>query len=630
MPSARGPEETALPALYLVITSALVALIAYRLYGAFLAAKVATLDDLRVTPAHTRRDGRDYVPTHPLVLFGHHFAAIAGAGPLIGPVLAAQFGYLPGFLWLLVGSVLAGGVHDFVILTASVRSQGRSLANIAREQVSPLTGGATAVAIVFVMSVALAAMALVVVNSLKQSAWGVFSILCTIPIALAMGLWSYRIRPGAIRTATAAGVVLMLLTVGLGAWVQQSPLRAWFTHPEHSIAVGIMVYGFIASVLPVWLLLCPRDYLSSFMKVGAVVLLAIGVIVVNPRLHMPAVTPFIHGGGPVIPGPLFPFVFITIACGAISGFHSLIASGTTPKMIDRERHILPISYGAMVLEGFVGVVALVAACALEPADYFAINSPPAVFATLGMPIRNLHGLEAQVGETLAGRPGGAVSLAVGMAQIFSSIPFMRGLMAFWYHFAIMFEAMFVLTLIDTGTRVTRYMLQEVGGMVVPALRGWTGIVPAMVFSALAVGVWGYFVWTGTVSTIWPMLGVSNQLLAAFALAIGTSVLINMGRGRYAWTTLLPLAFMCVNTLTAGWLNIGVNYLRPQLLAGAPTLWAAFLAASITARIQCVMTLILMTLLIIVVLDSLRHWARALRRPLLGPEPVPAAARTPAS
>ena len=624
-----------MPALYLVVCSALVALIGYRLYGAFLAARVATLDDLRATPAHTRSDGRDYVPTHPLVLFGHHFAAIAGAGPLIGPVLAAQFGYLPGFLWLLVGSVVAGGVHDFVILTASVRSGGRSLANIGREQVGPLTGGATAIAIVFVMTVALAAMALVVVNSLKDSAWGVFSIACTIPIALGMGVWSYKIRPGAIRSTTAAGVVLLLAAVGAGAWVQQSPLRGWFLHPEHGIAAGLMIYGFVVSVLPVWLLLAPRDYLSSFMKIGAIVLLALGVIIVNPRLHMPAFTPFVRGGGPVIPGPLFPFVFITIACGAISGFHSLIASGTTPKMIDRERHILPISYGAMVLEGFVGVVALIAACALEPADYFAINATPKVFAGLGLAVRHLPQLEAEVGETLAGRPGGAVSLAVGMAQIFSSIPFLRGLMSFWYHFAIMFEAMFVLTLLDAGTRVTRYMLQEVGGMAIPALRRWRGIAPAALFSALAVGAWGYFVWTGTVSTIWPMLGVSNQLLAAFALAIGTSVLINMGRARYAWTTLIPLAFMCVNTLTAGWMNLGMNYLRPQLLAGARGLWPAFLAAPLAARIQCVVTLVIMVLLVVVVLDSLRHWARALRRrgervaePL--PGATAAVVRTPAS
>ena len=621
-----------MPALYLVVVSALVALVAYRTYGAFLAAKVATLDDLRATPAHTMADGRDYVATHPVVLFGHHFAAIAGAGPLIGPVLAAQFGYLPGFLWLVLGSVLAGGVHDFVILMASVRSNGRSLANIGREQVSPLTGSATAIAIVFVMTVALAAMALVVVNSLKQSAWGVFSILCTIPIALGMGLWATRVRPGAIRSTTAAGVVLLLVAVGAGRWIQQSPLHSWFIYSDHGIAAGIMVYGFVASVLPVWLLLAPRDYLSSFMKIGAIALLAIGVIVVNPHLRMPAFTPFIHGGGPVIPGPLFPYVFITIACGAISGFHSLIASGTTPKMIARERHILPISYGAMVLEGFVGVVALIAACALEPSDYFAINTPPAVFATLGMAVRHLPELEAQVGETLAGRPGGAVSLAVGMAQIFSALPLLRGLMSFWYHFAIMFEAMFVLTLIDAGTRVTRYMLQEVGGMAFPALRRWHGLAPAALFSALAVAGWGYFVWTGTVSAIWPLLGVSNQLLAAFALAIGTSVLINMGKARYAWTTLVPLAFMCVNTLTAGWMNLGLNYLRPQLKAGAPNLWQAFIAAPPPARIQCLVTLVIMSLLVVVVLDSLRHWLRALRRPGFGAvaEPAAAALRAPAT
>jgi len=616
-----------MPALYLVVVSALVAVIAYRTYGAFLAAKVATLDDLRSTPAHTRRDGHDYVPTHPLVLFGHHFAAIAGAGPLIGPVLAAQFGYLPGFLWLLVGSVVAGGVHDFVILMASVRRGGRSLANIARDEVSPLTGAATAVAIVFVMVVALAAMALVVTNALRDSAWGVVSIALTIPIALAMGLWSYKIRPGSVRTVTVVGVILLLLAVASGAYVQHAPFRGWFIYPQHGIAIGIMAYGFIASVLPVWLLLCPRDYLSSFMKIGAVLLLAVGVILVNPHLRMPAITPFIHGGGPVFPGALFPFVFITIACGAISGFHSLIASGTTPKMIDRERHILPISYGAMVLEGFVGVIALIAACALHPSDYFAINARPEIFATLGMAVRDLPALERQVGESLAGRPGGAVSLAVGMAKIFSSLPLLKGLMGFWYHFAIMFEAMFVLTLIDTGTRVTRYMLQEVGGMVVPSLRQWQGLAPALLFSALATAGWGYFVWTGTVSTIWPMLGVANQLLAAFALAIGTSVLINMGKARYAWCTLLPLAFMCVNTLTAGWLNLSVNYLRPQLAAGAPSIWAAFIAAPVPAKLQSIMTLVIMALLVIVVTDSLVQWIRAARgRERAGvPEPAEAMA-----
>jgi carbon starvation protein len=581
------------PALYLVVVSALVAIIAYRTYGAFLAAKVATLDDLRQTPAHTRQDGVDFVPTHPLVLFGHHFAAIAGAGPLIGPVLA-------------------GGVHDFVILVASVRSGGRSLANIARDHVSPLTGGATAFAIVLVMVVALAAMAIVVVNSLSHSAWGVFSIACTIPIALVMGVWTRRVGAKAVKGATAFGVVLLLLAVAGGAWVQQSPWRSAFIIGDHGIATALVVYGFVASVLPVWLLLCPRDYLSSFMKIGAVVLLAVGVIVVNPRLQMPALTPYVHGGGPVFPGALFPYVFITIACGAISGFHSLIASGTTPKMIDRERHILPISYGAMVLEGFVGVIALVAACSLHPADYFAINAKPEVFAKLGLAVQNLHALEAQVGEQLAGRTGGAVSLAVGMAQIFAGVPFLRGMMAFWYHFAIMFEAMFVLTLIDTGTRVTRYMLQEVGGMVVPDLRNWKGIGAGLTFSALAAGAWGYFVWTGSVSTIWPMLGVCNQLLAAYALAIGTSVLINMGRARYTGCTLGPLAFMCVNTLTAGWMNLAVNYLRPQLEAGAQGLWPAFLAAGTPAKIQCLVTLLVMLLLVVVIVDSLLRWADVVR------------------
>ena len=600
-----------MPALYLVLCSALVGVIAYRTYGVFLAARVATLDDRRLTPAHARRDGHDYVPTRRWVLFGHHFAAISGAGPLLGPVLAAQFGFAPGFLWLLIGSVLAGGVHDFITLTASVRSGGRSLGNIAREQVSPLTGGATSLAIVFTMVVALAAMALVVVNSLKDSAWGVFSIGCTIPIALLMGVFTYRIRPGAVRPATAVGVALLLLAVAGGAWVSQSQFRHLFVFSDKGIAIGLMVYGFLAAVLPVWLLLCPRDYLSSFLKIGAMLVLAIGVLIVNPRLHMPAFTPYVHGGGPVIPGPLFPFVFITIMCGAISGFHSLIASGTTPKMVERERDILPIAYGGMLLEGFVGVIALVAACSLHPADYFAINCKPEVFATLGLHPVNLAALGTQVGEHIAGRPGGAVSLAVGMAQIFAALPFLSGFMGFWYHFVIMFEAMFVMTLIDTGTRVTRYMFQEVGSMVVPSLRHWTGFAPAVVFSALSVAAWGYFVWTGSIMTLWPLVGVSNQLLAAIALAIGTSWLIRQGKGRYAWTTLVPLAFMCVNTLTAGWLNLSVNYLRPQLKAGAPGLFAAFVQAPGPAKVQCVITLVMMALMLIVTLDCLVRWlARA--------------------
>ena len=596
-----------MPALYLLLCSALFAMIAYRTYGVFLATRVAVVDDLRRTPAHSRPDGHDFVPTRRWVLFGHHFAAISGAGPLLGPVLAAQFGYAPGFLWLLLGSVLAGGVHDFITLTASVRSGGRSLANIAREQVSPLTGAATSIAIVFVMVVALAAMALVVVNSLKDSAWGVFSIGCTIPIALGMGIWTYRIRPGAVKPATAVGVALLLLAVAGGAYVNDSALKHYFLFSDKGIAAGLMVYGFVASVLPVWLLLCPRDYLSSFMKIGAMLVLALGVVIVNPHLKMPAVTPFVAGGGPVIPGPLFPFVFITIMCGAISGFHSLIASGTTPKMVDREADLLPISYGGMLLEGFVGVVALIAACSLHPADYFAINCKPEVFAALGMKTVNLDALSAQVGERIAGRPGGAVSLAVGMAQIFTSLPGLKAFMGFWYHFVIMFEAMFVMTLIDTGTRVTRYMFQEVGSMIVPGLRDWTGFAPAVLFSALSVAAWGYFVWTGSIMSLWPLVGVSNQLLAAIALAIGTSWLINQGKARYAWTTILPLGFMCVNTLTAGWMNLSVNYLRPQLKAGAPDLMTAFAQAPVPARAQCIVTLIVMALMIVITTDCLRHW-----------------------
>ncbi|MFN8587044.1 MAG: carbon starvation protein A [Candidatus Eisenbacteria bacterium] len=601
-----------MPALYLVLCAALVAAIAYRTYGAFLAARVATLDDLRATPAHTARDGHDYVPTRKWVLFGHHFAAISGAGPLLGPVLAAQFGWAPGFLWLLLGSVLAGGVHDFVVLVASVRSGGRSLANIAREQVSPLTGAATSVAIVFVMVVALAAMALVVVNSLRDSAWGVFSIACTIPIALVMGLFTHRVRPGAVRTATTFGIVALVLAVAGGAWVHDSALRPWFMYSDRALTIALMTYGFVASVLPVWLLLCPRDYLSSFLKVGAMLVLAAGVLLVNPKLQMPAVTPFVAGGGPVIPGPVFPFVFITIMCGAISGFHSLIASGTTPKLVERERDVLPVAYGAMLLEGFVGIIALVAACSLHPADYFAINTKPEVFAKLGMTPVHLDALAAQVGENITGRPGGAVSLAVGMAQIFSKLPALGGLMSFWYHFVIMFEAMFVMTLIDTGTRVTRYMFQEVGSMAFPRLRGWTGFAPAIVFSALSVLAWGYFVWTGTVTTVWPLLGVANQLLAAIALAIATSWLVNTGRARYVAITLVPLAFMVVNTTVASWLNLSLNYLRAPLAAGAPDLAAAFAAAPLPARIQCVVTLVVTALMLVIVGDCARHWWSHLR------------------
>ncbi|HLG93342.1 MAG TPA: carbon starvation CstA family protein, partial [candidate division Zixibacteria bacterium] len=442
-------------ALPFVIGALCVMAIAYRFYSAFIAARVLALDPNRTTPAHTLNDGHNYYPTNKWVLFGHHFAAISGAGPLIGPVLAAQFGFLPGFLWLLIGVVLGGAVQDFVILAASIRRSGRSLAEIARTEISPVSGLIAAIAILFIVIIALAGLGLAVVNALRESSWGTFTIAMSIPLALFVGLWIYRIRPGRIVEGSLIGVAGLFLAVIVGRWIPESALSPYFTFDKTEITFLMAAYGFIASVLPVWVLLCPRDYLSSYLKIGTIAFLAIGIIVVAPTLQMPAFSEFAKGGGPIIPGKLYPFVFITIACGAISGFHSLVSSGTTPKMINKETDARMIGYGAMLMEGFVGITSLIAASALFPADYFAINVPPEKFAVLGMDPVNLSALSEQVGENVAGRPGGAVSLAVGMAQIFSSIPGMRGLMSYWYHFAIMFEALFILTTIDTGTRVAR-------------------------------------------------------------------------------------------------------------------------------------------------------------------------------
>ena len=450
-------------AMPLVIGALCVMAIFYRYYHGFIAAKVAVLDDTRKTPAYTMYDGQNYYPTNKWVLFGHHFAAITGAGPLIGPVLAAQFGVLPGYLWILIGVVLAGAVHDFIIFFASVRHGGKSLAEIARTQISPLSGFIASIAILFILVVALAGLGLAVVNALAESPWGVFTIGCTIPIALFMGLYMYRFRKGRIAEGTLIGVIFLMLAVIFGKDVANSSIAPYFTLPKAKITLFILLYGFVASILPVWMLLCPRDYLSAFMKIGTIAFLAIGIIVVNPELKMPLVTDYIHGGGPIIPGTLFPFAFITIACGAISGFHSLVASGTSPKMVSKESDIKTIGFVAMLIEGFIGILALIAATALHPGDYFAINVPPGVFEKLGISVVNLEQLSAEVGENLVGRTGGAVSLAVGMAQVFSSIPGMRHLMDYWYHFAIMFEALFILTTIDTGTRVARFMIQEFGG-----------------------------------------------------------------------------------------------------------------------------------------------------------------------
>jgi carbon starvation protein len=571
--------------------------IGYRYYSAFLASKVVALDAGRVTPAHTLNDGENYYPTNKWVLFGHHIAAITGAGPLIGPVLAAQFGFLPGFLWILIGVVLAGSVQDFIILTASTRRGGKSLVAIAREELTPTAGVITGIAVLFVLIVALAGLGVAVVNALRDSSWGVFTIACSIPLAFFMGWYMYRFRVGKIVEATVIGVLCMLLAVVFGKNVQGAWLEHYLLLSRTGVTVSIAIYGFVASVLPVWMLLCPRDYLSSYMKLGTIALLVIGLLWVNPPLHQPMFSTFIGGHGPIIPGKLFPFVFITIACGAISGFHALVASGTTPKMIDNEMDIRPIAYGAMLLEGLVGITALIAASALHPADYFAINVSVEKFAKLGMNPVNLQMLASQVGENVTGRPGGAVSLAVGMAQVFTALPGMKALMSYWYHFAIMFEALFILTTIDTGTRVARFVMQEFLGKVYAPFQKTDWIPGTLISSALVVCGWSYFILTGNISTIWPMFGIANQLLAVIALSVATAVIINGGKRRYMWVTLLPMIFVAVTTFSAGWESITQNFLPLALLPGK-----AFMA-----YLNVALTVIMMGCALLIVLISSRRW-----------------------
>jgi carbon starvation protein len=588
-------------ALPFILAALAVLAIAYRYYSAFIAAKVVTLDAIRKTPAHEFYDGQNYHPTNKWVLFGHHFAAISGAGPLIGPVLATQFGFLPGYLWLLFGVCIGGAVHDFVILAASVRRKGKSLAEIARNEVSPLAGAIGSVAILIIVVIALAGLGLAVVNALRESSWGTFTIAMTIPIALFVGLYMYRIRPGKVAEASLVGVVGVFAAVIAGNWIPGSFLEPYFTLSREGIIISIAVYGFIASVLPVWLLLCPRDYLSSYMKIGTIAALVVGVIVVDPEIRMPAMTEFINGGGPIIPGKMFPFVFITIACGAISGFHSLVSSGTTPKMLNNETDARMIGYGAMLMEGLVGIVALIAASSLFPADYFAINLSPEKFAALGLNPVHLAELAREVGEDIAGRPGGAVSLAVGFAQIFSSIPGMAGLMSYWYHFAIMFEALFILTTIDTGTRVARFLVQEFGGRIWKPFERTDWLPGALISTSLVVFAWSYFIWTGNISTIWPMFGTANQLLAAVALAVATSAIINAGKTQYVWVTLLPMLFVATTTLTAGWLNVADNFFP---LTKNP-------ATAMQGYVNSILTIIMMVCAVIILVESSRRWYKVL-------------------
>jgi carbon starvation protein len=629
-------------AAWLVLAAVGSYVIAYRFYSRFLANRVIGLSDARITPAHRLANGRDFVPTSRWVLFGHHFAAIAGAGPLVGPVLAAQFGYLPGTIWIVVGVILGGAVQDFVILAASVRRDGKSLGQMAKEEIGPFTGILAMIAILAIMVILLAVLALVIVKALAESPWGVFTLLCTIPIALGMGFWMKVVRPGKTLEATAAGILLLLLALVAGRWVAASPtLAPMFTLTATTISWGLMGYGFIASVLPVWMLLAPRDYLSTFVKLGTVVGLAFGIVLTLPMLKLPAVTQFVNGTGPVFAGSLFPFCFITIACGAVSGFHALVSSGTTPKMLDRETDARVIGYGAMLMESFVAVMAMCAASILDPGVYFAMNAPLALLGgdashavqavqhwgfTLGP--GQMDALAHSVGETtLLARTGGAPTLAVGMAQILSGV-FGRPLMALWYHFAIMFEALFILTTIDAGTRVGRFMIQELGGHFWKAA-GKTSSYPSTILTSLIiVAAWGWFLLQGVtdplggINSLWPLFGISNQLLAAVALSVGTTLIISAGRARFAWTTLLPLSWLLAVTSTASWQKMFSADPHLGFLSHATQTAAAVSAGGLDAargarlvfndRVNAVLCALFLVITWAVVLSSARVWLRGSR------------------
>ncbi len=619
--------------------------VAYRFYSAYLAARVLGLDDTRATPAERLDDGKDFVPTNKWVAIGHHFAAIAGPGPLVGPTLAAQFGYLPGTLWLIVGAVLGGCVQDFVILFFSMRRDGKSLGQMAREEVGRRGGMIALVAVLAIMVVLLAVVALVVVNALFDSPWGTFTLAMTIPIAMLMGLYLRLWRPGRVLEATAIGLALTLFAVVAGQWVANSPAWApYFALSKTTLALAIIAYGFAASALPVWLLLAPRDYLSAFIKVGAILALAGGILLVRPDIHMPALTRFVDGSGPIFAGGIFPFCFITIACGAVSGFHALISSGTTPKLLMREGHARMVGYGSMLMESFVGVMAMVAACALEPGVYFAINSPAglvgetteaatAAISAWGFPVEaaTMEALARQVGErSLLNRTGGAPSLAVGMAQIFSTTIGGERLLSIWYHFAIMFEALFILTVLDAGTRVGRFMVQELLGHVWKPL-GRSGWYPGILLSSgLIVAAWGYFLYQGVldplggINSLWPLFGIANQLLASVALVVATTILIKMGHRRALWVTLLPTLWLVTVTLSGAWQKImspnprigflaQARLLEGQLAAGgvAGSKLEATTRLAFNNRLDAAVTALFVGLILVLVVEALLEWSRVL-------------------
>ena len=639
-------------ATWFVLAAACCYLVAYRLYSSFIAAKVLALDNTRATPAERRDDGRDFVPTNKWVLFGHHFAAIAGPGPLVGPTLAAQFGYLPGTLWLIAGAAFAGCVQDFVILFCSIRRDGKTLGEMARDEVSKRGGFIAHLAVLAIMIILLGVVALVIVNALKSSPWATFTLAMTIPIALLLGVYLRFVRPGRVLEASLIGVALVLFVVVAGQWVAASP--AWakvFTLSGITLAFALIAYGFAASALPVWLLLAPRDYLSAFIKAGAIFSLAAGILFVRPQVLMPPLTRFADGNGPVFAGKIFPFCFITIACGAISGFHSLISSGTTPKMILREGHARFIGYGAMLLESFVGVMAMVAACAMTPGVYFAINSPASIVgstpaaaaATIsgwGYPLSadTMTGLAHAVGEqTLLNRAGGAPSLAVGMAQIFSSTIGGDRLLSIWYHFAIMFEALFILTVLDAGTRVGRFMIQELGGRIWKPLGRMNWMPGVLLSSAIIVAAWGYFLYQGVIdplggiNSLWPLFGISNQLLAAVALVVATTILLKMGKLKWIWVTLLPMAWLFIITMTASYQKIFSANARIGFLSQANALAAQIASGKIAAaklaetqrnifnlRLDAAVTAVLAAMILVLLAEALVQWYAILSR---GKEPV---------
>ena len=586
-------------AVTIVIGSICILLIAYRLYGTFMAAKVLKLDDNLPTPAHELEDGKDYVPTNKWVTFGHHFAAIAAAGPLVGPILAAQFGYLPGLLWLLIGAVIGGAVHDMVVLFASMRKEGRSLSEVAKDELGPVAGFCTGLAMLFIITITMAGLSMVVLNALSNNPWGTFAVGITIPIAMVVGIM-YK-KTGNLKLWSTIGFVLLMAGVFVGPYIQGTALGDFMTLDTSTLAIILPIYAFFAAALPVWLLLAPRDYLSSFMKLGVFAALIIGVFVINPSIPFPAITEFVNGGGPILPGPVWPFISITIACGAISGFHAFVGSGTTPKMINRWSDIKAVGFGAMLVECLVGIMALIAAAALQPADYFAINSTPEVFKTLGMSTVHLSELAADIGIDLEGRTGGAVTLAVGMTYIFTKIPWFENLASYFFQFVIMFEAVFILTAIDAGTRVARYLIQDFFGQVYKPLQrvDW---VPGSIFaSALACLMWGYLLYSGDIGSVWALFGVSNQLMASIGLIIGATVIFKIADKRwYILTCLVPLAYLFVTVNYAGYWQVKNVYLNS--------------ASSGYSVLNGVLSIIMLVLGLIIIVAAIKKWAEMWKVP----------------